>query len=577
MIKLPPDQTARSAKGRPTAEFIFAAGVYVLAFVFGAIVIPLKMLPPGVVPADAFDTFLLFRAQDQVVAPLFIFSLLISIAFFRSSARNDWGFPEHGLWTKPVAIVVLSGVALLLGWLGRISVHHSFDLSMDEYIPAFQARIFLHGQLMAELPAAEFQSWEALQPVLLFYDTPYHLWASAYRPVFAAFRALFRLFNGEDFLNPAFAALSIWAIADVSKRIFPDLTEAPLCSALLLLLSPQFLLTAASGFAFSAHLALNLVWLSLFLRGTFWSHVLASVVGFLAIGLHQIVFHPLFAAPFLAALALGWFGKRSALIPYLVSYSIALAIWSMWWELSIWLQTGDASVLPKRFEDIAYFSNYFEVTAANRDVLADIALPLTLTNVYRYLLWLSPAVLPLSVVAFLRWRTIGLVPILCGLSVVLTIAATYFLMPNQVHSWGARYYHPVLGCTVMFAVAGYRALKKEAQQISPRPALAFLLAISAFVLLPWRAEQVDEKVGPRARVQQAIASLDSDYVVLNGRFWFGSDFVRNDPYLRNRPRIANSDILAAHSLIAGKKVIVLTQSDLVRMGLPAGTSLEPVR
>src|SRR5258708_35118174 len=132
----------------------------------------------------------------------------------------------------------------------------------------------------------------------------------------AAFRALFGMYNGDCFLTPAFAALSIWAIADSSKRIFPDLPEAPTLAALLLLLSPQFLLTAASGFAFSAHLALNLIWLSLFLRGSLRDHILASVVGFLAIGLHQVVFHPLFAAPFLGALLLGRVGPRTALIPY---------------------------------------------------------------------------------------------------------------------------------------------------------------------------------------------------------------------------------------------------------------------
>ena len=69
-------------------------------------------------------------------------------------------------------------------------------------------------------------------------------------------------------------------------------------AAVLLATSSQFLLTAMTPYSMTAHLALNLAWLWLFLRGGVVGHSLAIAVGALACGLHQLVFHPLFVAPF---------------------------------------------------------------------------------------------------------------------------------------------------------------------------------------------------------------------------------------------------------------------------------------
>src|SRR6266852_644436 len=71
---------------------------------------------------------------------------------------------------------------------------------------------------------------------------------------------------------------------------------------ILLACSSQFLITAMSPYAMTAHLALNMVWLWFFLRDTRAGHLMAAGVAFVACGLHQVIFHPLFAAPFLLSL-----------------------------------------------------------------------------------------------------------------------------------------------------------------------------------------------------------------------------------------------------------------------------------
>ena len=126
-------------------------------------------------------------------------------------------------------------------------------------------------------------------------------------------------------------------MADIARRVFPDAPGAPALAAILLVVSPQFLATAGSGFSFAAHLAFNLLWLALFLRGTLGGHIAAAAVGFFAVGLHQVHVHPLFVFPFLAAMLLGRFGGFWKLVPYAVSYGLALPIWMMWPEISVWL------------------------------------------------------------------------------------------------------------------------------------------------------------------------------------------------------------------------------------------------
>ena len=545
----------------------YAIGFFLLAG-FHGIVVGTRLDPQRI--SETANPFLLFVAQDQIFAP--IFAGLLFILMFLTNARPIMGNETVGWltrWTVPLTCVM----AFVLSWVAAIFIHHSFDLSVDEFMSSFQARIFLDGKLLADVPPADFANSEFLQPLFVYRDETHHLWASHYRPVFAAFRALFGLFGADSLLNPALAALAVWAIIDISKRLFPDVSEAPLLAAVLLLVSPQFLMTAASGFAFTAHLALNLVWLSLFLRGSLRAHWLAAAIGVLAIGLHQVHFHVLFAAPFLLALLAGKFGARTAIVPYVVCYSLALPLWVTWPEISVWLQTGDSSVLPRSLADVDYLRNYLSYRSANAEDLSGNGLAHTLTNVFRYFLWLSPVVLPLSIVALMNRRSVGLVPLLCGLSFLLSVVAMHVLMSNQMHGWGTRYYHPVLGCTVLLAVAGYCALKRSTQGGSLRTGVWVLAVASAVVFLPWRAAQVEAKVGPRAAVQTAIDALDADTVLIDPHLWFASDYVRNDPFLTNRPRILYSAV-PPPSLAQAGSVVVLGQDELIEMGLPAGTVLE---
>ena len=210
----------------------------------------------------------------------------------------------------------------------------------------------------------------------------------------------------------------------------------------------------------------------------------------------------------------------------------------------------------------------------DRDTEAGLTGLYLIANLLRFLLWLSPAILLLCTVALASNLRVHLVVRLAGLGVVLMIAATHVLMPNQMLTWGARYYHPVLGNLVLLAVAGFFAVPQDLrEQFTGKVVL--LIGVSLVVLLPVRAVQVEAKVGPRAEVQARLSEIDADLLAFPRMpIWFTPDFVRNDPFLRNRPMMALETPDADLGPLA-QVIRVMTPRDLWDFGLPFGTLYEP--
>src|SRR3546814_15106855 len=80
-----------------------------------------------------------------------------------------------------------------------------------------------------------------------------------------------------------------------------------------------------TAYAMPAHLTVNLCWLWLVLRRRWWADIVALTLGLFAVGLHQIHYHPLFAAPILFLLLLRKEWGRAAF--YALGY---LAIGLFW-------------------------------------------------------------------------------------------------------------------------------------------------------------------------------------------------------------------------------------------------------
>lgn len=411
--------------------------------------------------------------------------------------------------------------ALIAGYAGAHVASLSFPLSMDEFMALFDAGIIRGGHLMAPVPTEWQGLTTALQPMFLF-ETSAPYWASNYLPVNAALHAAMSCIDSA-LTAPLLAALAILALYGIARQIWPQRPDAAFVAVLLLATSSQFILTAMTPYAMTAHLALNLVWLFLFLRNTGASHGGALVVGFAATGLHQIVFHPLFVAPFVLSL---WLGRRWTLAAlYTVGYGAICLFWVLWRGLVITDFSGGEGGIAAF---VAQAQSMFRL-----DIAALVYMP---RNLVRLLAWQNPFTLVLFCIACAgarRWL-FPLPQLLAGL--VLTLVLVIVVMPYQGHGWGYRYMHSLLGSISLIAVfAWVQFTGPEAARMR-----GALIACSVFAaaMLPLRAWQMRSFTEPYAKASAAIAKADADLVFVDpSDIWFGVDFVRNDPYLRNTPKV----------------------------------------
>ena len=128
------------------------------------------------------------------------------------------------------------------------------------------------------------------------------------------------LLIGKSWTNPVFAAVAVFALFRISRRLWPQTPGRWLIPPLLLATSAQLLTMAMTPYAMTAHLAFNLLWLWCFLRTDRRGDLGALAAGFVATGLHQIVFHPVFVAPFIAELLLAGRWRRAGY--FIIGYAL---------------------------------------------------------------------------------------------------------------------------------------------------------------------------------------------------------------------------------------------------------------
>jgi hypothetical protein len=360
------------------------------------------------------------------------------------------------------------------------------------------------------------------------------------------------------------------AVFGVGRRIWPSRPEIGVGAAVLLATSSQFLVTAMTPYAMTAHLAFNLVWLWLFLGGGWRGHAAAAIVAFLACGLHQLVFHPLFAAPFVLQL---WLERRwRAATFHTLAYAAICAFWIDFGAIRLWA-AGSGSGDPGTVGFAA------EVMGLLKAIHLE-AIPLMAKNLVRFVTWQNPLTAPLMILSAVgAFRARGtLRSLLLGL--VLTTIAMTVLEPYQGHGWGYRYLHGFLGSACLLAAwQGSRlvgALDGEGRRAAEGAFVALAMA-SILVLLPIRAWQAHRMAAPYAAAQKAIRHARTQIVLVDGAgVWFGKDLVRNDPYLRNRPLILEPAALTdaqARALCARYTVSIFDHADAARYGVPTFPTL----
>jgi hypothetical protein len=460
-----------------------------------------------------------------------------------------------------------------LSWAFAWIVQAGQPFSTDEILARFDATVFAEGKLVAPLPPEWRPYHHGMQPQFALPLAGHAYWISSYLPVNAAFLALASKVGAVTLMPPVWAGLGVLATFGVARRLWPERPQAALLAAVLLATSPQLLITAGTPYAMSAHLALNMTWLWLVLRGGRLGHGLAAVVALLATGLHQIVFHPLFAAPFVLNM---WLERRwTAALWHTCAYAAIGLLWSAYPVML--LQTYGAASLEAAKEQMGLLGRILGLLGAY-----DPGAPgLMAKNLIRFVTWQNLLTAPLAFVALLPALRAGGVLRAMVLGVVLTILAVLVLLPYQGHGWGYRYLHGLQGSVCILAALGWMRLRegRAPAQSSGATALAVLMAVSVLVLLPLRAWQAQQMVHPYLLAQRAIRAIDAEVVIVNpATLWFGADLVRNDPFLRDGPvKMSALHITSARALELCRRYDVkwFMPEEAIALGVPFSNSGEP--
>jgi hypothetical protein len=356
----------------------------------------------------------------------------------------------------------------------------------------------------------------------------------------------------------------------VGRRLWPERPRAALMAAGLLFTSSQFLVTAMTPYSMTAHLALNMVWLWLFLRGGRLGHAGALIVGFLATGLHQIIFHPLFAAPFVLDL---WIRRRWRLAAlYTAGYAAICVFWLLYWSLAL-RSVGAAPHLageagaPRIIQQVLHLLGAFNLGG----------LGLMAKNLARFMTWQNPLTVPLVILgAVPALRASGAMRSLL-LGLLLTTAAMLIILPAQGAGWGYRYLHGFLGSAALLATQTWMtttdSLREENRAVAR--VMVCIMFVAAALLVPVRAWQAHQVVHPYVLATRHIQQLRADVVlVAEDQVLLPRRLVRNDPDLVRRPLTMPLPVLDGarlRQLCTDHSVALFQTSEAARFGIRTGS------
>ena len=463
----------------------------------------------------------------------------------------------------PIGLIAAVGTLAL--WAGTYLVMRNYPLTRDEHMVVFDMGIFRSGRLAAALAPERRGYALALVPAFLL-DIPQNAaLVSSYMPGNAAFRTAFSFIADPALLNPLLAAVGFLALFDIVRRVFPEDRETQAVVLLLYLTSTQIIVTAMTTYAMTAHLCLNLIWLSLFLRDSKIAHAAAMTVGFVATGLHQVIFHPLFVLPFLFYLVQR--GQWRTACFYAIGYGVAGLFWLSYPHIVVGsLDVAAAGPPGASSGPMGFLSTRVMPLLLQRDPAG---LVLMSVNLLRFAAWQNLAMIPLVLLALPVARRRGELAQPLYLGVLFTLFAMFVLLPYQGHGWGYRYLHGLIGSMALLAGFGWRRLG-ETRELA-RPFFRAATVITVLFAMPFLLWTTHRFVTPYADVDAAISRLDTDIAVIDTEeVAFAIDEVRNPADLSNRPiRLSSRDLspVQLRQLCEHRSVAFVSRPAMQALGL----------
>lgn len=503
----------------------------------------------ALLPPDLNLTLFFLHRQDRWL--LLAGALLLALCIWRLSARVP---AFTGGWRL---VLVMGAVMAIVAFAGHYWILSGHDMSRDEQMATFDAAVFARGQLVAPLGGIWRYHAEALNTMFMYPTSQTVGWISAYLPLNAALRALFGLIGDAALTGPAMLFLGAAALWGCARRIWPGDREAAVVAFLLYLGSGQVLFNGMTAYAMPAHLALNLCWLWLFLRRTMSADFAALAVGFVAVGLHQPIMHPMFVAPILFLLVLESEWRRA--VVYFLGYAAIGVFWA-WWPNAMWSLVEGNALAPKA-EGIDYVSRLAAAVAQGDGLrVANMV-----SNLLRFFAWQHLLLLPLLPLGIVIARKDRLAGALAG-GILLTTAVMLIILPYQGHGFGYRYFHGLIGNFILIAVYGWMALGEERARW--RSLLVRTTAAGLVFIFPLQAWMAHGFYAPVAHISERIDESGGTYAIIGeADAPFAADLVINSPFLDKRPiRLLRGAVTPAlaREVCASRPLVALIGAGLLR-------------
>jgi hypothetical protein len=483
--------------------------------ILGSLALVAALLFAGSLTSDIIAAVLL-RRQDVILTLLL--ALLAGAALLPILPVHR---PLSMSWRT---VSLIAAAAAALAYAGHYWLLLDYDFTRDEQMANFDAVIFRAGHLVWPLPP-EWQG-HATELNLRFMPSAGDrqlAWVSGYLPMNAAIRALFGLAGDAALAGAAYLGASILLLWSSARRLWPDKPETATVCVLLLVGAGQFMLAGMTAYAMPAHLCFNLLWLRLFLANRRRADLGAIAVGFIATGLHQPLFHPMFVAPFMLMLLVERNWRR--LLLFVPLYALIGAFWLYWPMYVSGLVAGPGDIT--RASDGSYLARLFGAINQNRDALTTMA-----ANLLRFAAWQNVLLLPLLLASWPVVRRGGLAAAL-ALGLALPVLTLTIILPSQGYGFGYRYLHGVLGNAVLLAGYGWNRFGESA---AVRSSLMRATAASLLVLMPTQAWMSHRLYAANAEASARIDASGADYALIpEGSLIVLHDLVINRPDLSNRP------------------------------------------
>ena len=457
-------------------------------------------------------------------------------------------------------VAMLSAALGLLAYAGHYLLLAGYELSRDEQMANFDARIYASGKLVQPIPIESQLLADAQSPIAMLPVSHPVAWISAYLPGNSLLRALFGMLGDAALTGPLLTALAAIFLWKCARLLWPDDRETAVVSLAMLALSGQVLMAGMTAYAMPAHLCANLLWLWLFLQNRRRLDIAALLVGFVATGLHQPVFHPLFVAPWLFVLLRKGAWRRLAL--FVSGYGVISLFWLAWPLLTQTLIVGPQSVTLAEGTDIVSRIRFLLNHNGG-------SLPFMASNLLRFVAWQPVVFLPLFCAGWVVARQDRDAMALAG-GLVLTALAMELLLPFQGHGFGYRYFHGLLGNGALLAAFGWRSLALWHERLRPIFVRAGIATV--IIILPTQATMALHFYAPYAAADARIAASGADYAVIGERdARYALDLAHNRADLSNRPIRLVADLISDPAALAQRIC-----RPGVRVAVPQATFYAPI-